>query len=58
MGNDAVPSAQSKCMVGGETAHLRLGRDELRCTGGVQGAGGEPGVFVGIDDVVGDDSRV
>jgi hypothetical protein len=58
MGNVAVSSAQSKHVGGRETACLGLGRDELRWTGGVWGVGGGPGVFVGIDVVVGDDSRV
>ena len=51
-GIDAVSSAQSKRMGGGETARLGLGRDELGWMGG------GPGVFVGIDNVVGDDGGV
>jgi hypothetical protein len=58
MGNDVVSSAQSKRVVGGKTARLGLGWDELRWMGGVQGAQGEPGVLVGINDIVGDDGRV
>jgi hypothetical protein len=58
VGNDAALSAQSKHVVGGETDCLWLGRDELRWMGGGQGVGGGPGVFVGIDDIVGDDVRV
>jgi hypothetical protein len=58
MGNVAASLAQSKHVGGCKMAHLGLGRDELRWTGGVQGVGGGPGVFVGIDVVVDDDSRV
>jgi hypothetical protein len=58
MGNIAASSAQSKRVGGHETARRGLGRDELKWMGGVQGAGGGPGVFVGIDDVIGDDGGV
>jgi hypothetical protein len=58
MGNVAASSAQSKRVGGRETARLGLGRDELRWMGDVQGARGGPGVFVGIDVLVGDDGRV
>jgi hypothetical protein len=58
MGNVAVSSAQSKCMGGHEMAHLGLGRGELRWMGDVQGARGGPGVFVGIDVVIGDNGGV
>jgi hypothetical protein len=58
MGNIAASLAQSKCVGGRETARLGLGRGELRWTGDVQGVRGGPGVFVGIDVIVGDNGGV
>ena len=54
MGRDSASSAQSKRASSGKTARLGLNWGTLAWMGGEQDTGGECGVLVGADSVVGD----